>query len=112
MRTDQFAALGISLLAAALPIGHLEARMRLSVRGTSVAGGMPEVGFRFFSADGKFLPDPAQMHDVKDISKKSWGQVDFTCKVPPDASFCSVAFGAGRNGNGTFDFRGVDVRFR
>lgn len=93
-----------------------EARFKVAVRGEpEVEGGrmaFPDAGFRFFNAAGKFLPDSKTQQAPKQLSDKSWREVEFKCDVPPGAVFCNVILGNTNKSNGTFDFRGASVRFR
>lgn len=93
-----------------------EARFKVTVRGepdgeeTKMA--FPDAGFRFFNAAGKFLPDPKSASTPKQLSDKSWREIEFKCDIPQGATFCHVILGNTNNTNGTFEFRGASVRFR
>lgn len=47
---------------------------------------------------------------TKQLSDKSWRDVEFTGDVPPGATFCHVILGNFDRTNGTFHCRGVSVR--
>lgn len=98
-----------------VPPKSKEARLKVSVRGApDVEGaryGMPDVGLRFFNAQGKLLPS-GKTRGPKQLSDKSWQEVDFSIDVPPGATSCDFILGNANNTNGTFDFRGASVKFR
>jgi len=99
-----------------IPPKAKEARFKVSVRGKpDVEGGrliMPDGGFRFFNAAGKFLPVPSSTKPPQDLSAKSWNDIEFTCQIPPGATFCNVIIGNLNSTSGIFEFRGVSVKFR
>jgi hypothetical protein len=96
-----------------IPPHKREIVFKLYVRGKQP--GKPdsfEAGFRFFSKDHKFIPEPQNLYPVRKTSPNAWHLFEFPCKLPVQAEFACIVVGSGQLMVGIYDCQRVEVNFR
>jgi len=71
-----------------------------------------EAGFRFFSKDHKFIPEPQNLYPVRKTSPNAWHPFEFVCKLPVQAEYACIVMGSGDLMEGVYEFQRVEVGFR